>query len=471
MNTTDPSPPSAGFYASIRQMGLTRTEDRWVGGVCAGVAHRYGLDPLLVRGLVVVTSLFIGLGTLAYGLAWALLPESKDGRIHLEQAGRGHVDIALAGAAALVVLALSQGVWWWGGPSGWTTLWLLVIGAVIVVVMLSRRDGAGTPPPSPPPPGPHPDAGQGYGAAPMANHGPDEPTPPSGPAATPSPTPASAPTENLAMTHSTPPVAAAAAAGPAPADAPVGSGPPPAGAPTAPPPQPPPARSSGTLILLALGLCLLAAAGVLLAPQAGVLSASPALLIGGACLAIIGAAVIIGGMRGQSQGGLGSLGLIVAIFVVPAGVAGAAIPNVSQMFGSNGMLIGEARFVPATPEAAAEGYTMGIGELRVDLTALDLAAADNITVPVGVGVGELRVVVPDDWDITANLSSGVGDVNGLLSDGWNLSNGNVRYLRGSDTTLTSGANAVINLEHPQPGAPSIHIDARAGVGTVTIEEN
>lgn len=428
MNTTEPTPPHSGFYDSIRRMGLTRTEDRWIGGVCAGVAHRYGLDPILVRGLVVVTSLFVGLGTLAYGVAWALLPESKDGRIHLEEAGRGHFDIALAGAAALVVLALSQGVWWWGGPSGWTTLWLLVLGAVIVVIMLSRNSDATPSQPTPP--------------TPTAT--PPPPSPPTTPAQAPS-------TETLTMTASTPTATPT---------------------PVRPSPPPPPAAkpSSGSLILLTLGLCLLVAAGILLVHQAGLLDASPGLLIGGSCLAIIGIAVVLGGLRGQTQGGLGSLGLIIAIIMVPSALVGVSVPSMSKIFGPNGMVLGDATFVPASTETAAAGFSLGIGELLVDLTELELQADDEVTIPVGVGVGELRVIVPDDWEITAELQSRVGDVNARLSDGWDRTNGSGRFMRGEERTLSSGANAVVWLHHALPGAPTVHIDARAGVGSITIEE-
>ncbi|TNC20194.1 PspC domain-containing protein, partial [Georgenia sp. 311] len=125
-----PSSPAAGFFDSVRRLGIWRTPDRWVGGVAAGIGHRYGLDPLLVRGFFVVVSLFGGLGLVLYGVAWALLPESSDGRIHLEQAVRGHFDIALAGAAAAVIVGLSRPVFWWSG-AWWTVPWVIIVGVVV----------------------------------------------------------------------------------------------------------------------------------------------------------------------------------------------------------------------------------------------------------------------------------------------------------------------------------------------------
>src|SRR5699024_2025569 len=81
-----PPPPPSGFFASVRRLGIWRSQDRWAGGVAAGIARRYGVDPLLVRGILVVVTMFGGLGLVLYGLGWALLPEASDGRIHLEQA-------------------------------------------------------------------------------------------------------------------------------------------------------------------------------------------------------------------------------------------------------------------------------------------------------------------------------------------------------------------------------------------------
>ena len=56
---------------------LTRdTDDKMLGGVCAGVADYLGVDVTLVRLLTVVGAIF-GLGTLvvAYVAAWILVPQ------------------------------------------------------------------------------------------------------------------------------------------------------------------------------------------------------------------------------------------------------------------------------------------------------------------------------------------------------------------------------------------------------------
>lgn len=54
---------------------LTRDLDhRMIGGVCAGIAQRYALDPLLVRAGFVALTLVSGAGIVLYGALWLLMP-------------------------------------------------------------------------------------------------------------------------------------------------------------------------------------------------------------------------------------------------------------------------------------------------------------------------------------------------------------------------------------------------------------
>lgn len=57
---------------------LMRSDDRWVAGVCGGIADYTGLDPMLVRLLTVVVVL-LGLGStiLVYLAAWLLVPDAR----------------------------------------------------------------------------------------------------------------------------------------------------------------------------------------------------------------------------------------------------------------------------------------------------------------------------------------------------------------------------------------------------------
>jgi phage shock protein PspC (stress-responsive transcriptional regulator) len=60
---------------SARKRLVRSTDDKMVGGVCAGVAAYLDVDPTLVRALTVLAALFsLGTVVVAYVVAWALLP-------------------------------------------------------------------------------------------------------------------------------------------------------------------------------------------------------------------------------------------------------------------------------------------------------------------------------------------------------------------------------------------------------------
>lgn len=66
-----------GIHRYFADQGLTRpTQGRVLGGVCAAIARRSGLDPWLVRIIVVATLVLLpGSQILLYPLAWAVLPD------------------------------------------------------------------------------------------------------------------------------------------------------------------------------------------------------------------------------------------------------------------------------------------------------------------------------------------------------------------------------------------------------------
>ncbi|MGO1973773.1 MAG: PspC domain-containing protein [Propionibacteriaceae bacterium] len=57
-----------------KRLERSRT-DRFLSGVCGGLAKYLGLDPTLVRVGVVAISLFTGVGLLGYVIAWIVMPE------------------------------------------------------------------------------------------------------------------------------------------------------------------------------------------------------------------------------------------------------------------------------------------------------------------------------------------------------------------------------------------------------------
>jgi phage shock protein C len=85
--TAQPTPPPASpnadqQYASSARVPrrlVRRTDDRMVGGVCAGLADHLGLDPTVVRLLtVLVTVLGFGSVIIAYLVAWVIVPKDVD---------------------------------------------------------------------------------------------------------------------------------------------------------------------------------------------------------------------------------------------------------------------------------------------------------------------------------------------------------------------------------------------------------
>jgi phage shock protein C len=69
MSAQTPQPSSAP-----RRLARS-ADDRWLGGVCGGVADYLGMDANLVR-LLVVLGTVLGLGSLilVYVVAWVLMP-------------------------------------------------------------------------------------------------------------------------------------------------------------------------------------------------------------------------------------------------------------------------------------------------------------------------------------------------------------------------------------------------------------
>ena len=61
--------------------GLVRPRSgRVVAGVCAALAHRFGLSPTLVRALFVVSIVLPGPQVLVYLVLWLLVPEEGSRR-------------------------------------------------------------------------------------------------------------------------------------------------------------------------------------------------------------------------------------------------------------------------------------------------------------------------------------------------------------------------------------------------------
>jgi phage shock protein C len=72
------------LFSTIRGSGVSRGPDRWLGGVCGGIAAKLGVDPSAARIVFLVLALLPGPAVVFYILAWILLPDSTTNRILLE---------------------------------------------------------------------------------------------------------------------------------------------------------------------------------------------------------------------------------------------------------------------------------------------------------------------------------------------------------------------------------------------------
>ena len=152
-----PNPDTTEFFDWFRRLGVPRRPG-WLGGVCAGIGARLGIDPIIVRGIVVVAAVLGAPLVLLYAVAWLWLPD-VDGEIHLERMLRGTVDPAIVGIAVMGVIGLisiAQGGWlgwrWWPDWPGLglghfdvftplRVLWVLIVvaGVIALVIWLARR--------------------------------------------------------------------------------------------------------------------------------------------------------------------------------------------------------------------------------------------------------------------------------------------------------------------------------------------
>ncbi|WP_146806464.1 PspC domain-containing protein [Cellulomonas persica] len=479
-----PTPSGAGFFGSIRRFGVVRSDDRWVGGVCAGVAERLGIDPLIVRGLLVVATLLSGVGAVAYALGWALLPERRDGRIHAEELFAGRFDIAILGVAALLVTGLGRGDGWWGvaGP-GWAhgvsgvlsgLLWLAFIVAVVIAVpvLISRHRTPSGPPHPGAPHGPATPYGPGAvppygtpassGAARTTPYGPGAPyasATATGPAyatastAPPSTSSYGAPAQPQAYAGST---YGHPTYGTPPAGAPYGPGPTAYAsrpAPTAPPrPQPPRRRGPGaTSTGIVVALSLLTLAGLLAAERAGTFDGPVLLTTLGVTAVLAGVGIVVSGLRGRTSGSLGFLAIVALLVSLPAGVT----THRDWTWDDGGIHRADQPVLVTTRADAAEGLHFGAGEAVLDLS--DVPVTDELLqIPVSVGAGRVEIVVPEDAAVEATVRVGLGKVVWDVDGAYKSASG----VRMDDTTFRDDAS--------EAGGAQLSLDVSVGAGEVTI---
>ncbi|WP_392424104.1 PspC domain-containing protein [Barrientosiimonas humi] len=431
-----PRDPLDRFFASLRGSGLFRAEDRWIGGVCAGLAERLRVDPLIVRAAFVLLGLTFGVGVPIYLVAWLLLPD-RQGTILLERGLRtGDVGAVVLMIVAIVVVTSGFGwAWGWGGPGPLLPL-VVVAGAVWFVLSRNRPAtpspyaGATSTPTAPFPSAGAPSAGaRSAGVSTWESATTSAGATPSGTHATTTPAPA--------------PPGLGGPGGP-------GGGAPtfPAAAPRwqAPPPEPRPRRRTlpGGFTLLVLGLAAIAGAGTTMLTRGTDLGTVADRLGWVAATAVVALGALVAGLLGRRAVAAGAIALVLA-----AGTAvAAAFPTDVALTGPHG----NARWQPTT--VASQSYDLSSGTARLDLAALTPQQATG-TLTSHVGAGELRIVVPDDLTVRVRAQVGAGQISsGWPGDPWEVDDGGL----GRTRAVTVGT-----------GTPTLTVDARVGLGVITIE--
>lgn len=503
----------------MRSLDLPRRPG-WIGGVCAGIAARLGIDPLIVRGIAVVLAILGAPALLLYGVAWLLLPDENN-KIHLEEVTRGRFEAPLAGIGVIFFLSLlpiTEGFWflgaeYWGAP-GWTdsfgrAVWTLLLFAAIIgfVIWLARRSDAGTPPPAgfTPPATPAPPMATSTSTPPT--YADDIPTA-SFATGTAAASAAGAPTHD-APAASTASFASAPASPAATADnAPQLTPPPGAGA----PPEEIAAwrerqaqwkaehdafrrqqaadnqaaarvaqekaraerqaryaatraahartRSHPLYSFVVIGLALVAGALVTLA-NAGSVVEVPDLGLGLAVtLAVLAVGIVINGVRGKRSGGASGFAFIAlfAMFIV------AIYPQTASVrYG------GDILFEP-TAQAGdpSQTFVAGFGDVTMDLTdfydgadrQVDVAGQTNSVLLV-VGAADVTVMVPTDIYVDLTTEVGSGEVVAVDADG-------------ERTDVYFGEDSFLNdLTDPDGWdgeEPYLDLSVRLGAGTITLVE-
>jgi phage shock protein PspC (stress-responsive transcriptional regulator) len=437
--TVDPDiPPQSrshstdGFFDAIYRLDVERSNERWIGGVAGGVARRLGIDPLLVRGIWLALSLLAGVGLVVYAVAWAFLPDARDRRILVRDAVHGEFHGAMLGAIAFFVIGVNWRfgrVGWWAS-TGWIAgfFWLCLLAGIAIAIAAVVRARPASPVPTPAP----------------------TTAPTTAPSASSSASPTIVPPDPV-VTGTGDPWS--------------GSWEPPAPTPPAKrrPPRPPrPARRrtgpGSTTTGIAFGLCLVAGAVVLGIDRSHQDLLRPWLVWGGISLVVLGLGVVVAGLRGRRGGVLTALALVTGLVVVPL-----ADVDTSSVSSGTVEAIAPSDVVHVTDVSTAEdGFAYGAGNLTLDLSDLTLPAtgsATSVHVPVRLGAGNLRIIVPHGAEVSARVQ---------------LVGGQVTWDVGGEHTFDSGLHAS-SITYRTPAvatgtSPQLTLDVASAAGNITIEE-
>lgn len=334
--------------------------DRVIGGVAAGFARWLGIDPVIVRVVLVVLAVFGGSGLLLYLIGWLFIPEegapSSQAERFIDQSRQPNstartVLIVIGIVVGVILFANLVGALFGGWGGGGSFVLLLAVGALVLYL-------ANRPPASALPPAPVSSADD--------------------PAAVPAPY----------------------AYG--------GSGAYPGYVASQPEYVPPAPRPRSYLGLATLSLAVIVT-GLLVSLDAAGVADIPVVVILASALGILGIGLLVGAFVGRAR-------WLVAL-AVPLLLVTAPIAMIPADFGERiDAGIGQRAWAPRTITQATTPFELSVGSAELDLTRLVIpAGTTTVEVDASVGLGELVVTVPDDVRVLVDAEVGLGsiDVDGL----------------------------------------------------------
>lgn len=338
--------------------------------MAAGIGWYLGIDPTVIRILLVVLTIGTGMGVPLYIVAWIVMPVAGAGEARTAPAPRDTRSLALIGLAIAAAVLLVRQVDLFSTP-------VMLAAVLIGIGILLFKDGD-TPwrqQPATPTGPPQPPAGDTR--QPHASH---EPDPSTGPHST---GPQSAYTSYAAAWRTPPP-----------------------------PPPPRPKRPKTILGRLAVGTWLTILGATALLDRLGVVNLSLARAIALA-IGTAGVFLVIGTLFGRARW-LIPVGILSTLLLVPPVVLGSDYSSFGGQMGENSITVSDL-------DGLAEGYDWFLGEQTLDFGLLDLAGKTR-PLSATITAGQMIIIVPDDAtvQVRGTIQGGEYDILGEHGSGTDL---------------------------------------------------
>lgn len=384
---------------------LTRSrDDRFIGGVAAGIARYFNLDPVLIRIAFVLSIALGGIGVIAYLFLLALVPIDGDQDEPVEPPSGLKRFGVIAGTVVVGIIAIASidgggpGGWFFGvgpGPLFGVVIWGLAIYGVYWLVRKSTGgDNART---------------GAFGRAPTP---PDSATTPTTHAAPPTPA-----TKPEATDQSNDDTAVLDDREPVTTEAPTAVTTTMAASPT----QNAPVRPTGNvgatdaqrnlkddapstvgriMIWVAIGIAALIGFSILAAGSTVATAVFGAIPMASLVI-LLGGGLIFAAIQNRRKV---AIVLLASAAVIAIPMAAVSIADL-RIEGSYGERTEEPRLAADIPE---DGYRMAAGVMTLDLRNMPFQSGSDLTLPVHSGMGATRVIVPDNVCVTGQVDGKAG---------------------------------------------------------------